>query len=78
MIELQSYYLQALSKIRKRLGDNHYKTIKNILNNAFDNNDDKNLHIMWMKILLEKYYDKMYKYKLNLRKKQIIFKGKDS
>ena len=76
MIELHSYYLQALSKIRKRLGDNHYKTIRDILNNAFDN-DDKNLHVEWLKILLEKYYDRMYKYKLNLREKQIIFKGKE-
>ena len=33
---------------------------------------------MWIEALLEKYYDKMYQYKLNLRKKQIIFRGKDS
>ncbi len=77
MIELQSYYLSALGKIRKRLGDNNYKTIKNTLNNAFDNNEKK-FHIMWIEVLLEKYYDKMYQYKLNLRKKQIIFRGKDS
>ncbi|MAL65066.1 MAG: hypothetical protein CMF94_03080, partial [Candidatus Marinimicrobia bacterium] len=49
----------------------------NILNNAFDNNEKK-FHIMWIEVLLEKYYDKMYQYKLNLRKKQIIFRGKDS
>lgn len=74
--ELKSYYLFALNKIRKRLGINHYKTIKDILNNAFENDDDK-LHKMWVGILLDKYYDKMYKYKLNLRKNQIIFRGRE-
>ena len=63
MIELQSYYLSALGKIRKRLGDNNYNTIKNTLNNAFDNNEKK-LHVMWIEALLEKYYDKMYHYGL--------------
>ena len=75
--ELRSYYLSSLSKIRKRLGDNHYQTIRNILNIAFDSNDKK-LHIKWIKILLEKYYDRMYGYKLNLRAKQIIFKGNEA
>ena len=74
--ELRSYYLSALSKIRKRLGDNHYQTIKNILKVAFDSGDKK-LHIKWVRILLEKYYDRMYAYKLNLREKQIIFKGNE-
>ena len=74
--ELRSYYLLALSKIRKRLGDNHYQTIKNILKVAFDSGDKK-LHIKWVRILLEKYYDRMYAYKLNLREKQIIFKGNE-
>ena len=73
-IELQSYYLFALNKIRNRLGNNHYKTIKHILKNAFENGDEK-LHKMWVGILLEKYYDRMYKYKLGLRKNQIIFRG---
>ena len=63
-----------LNKIRKRLGNNYYKTIKDILNNAFENDDNK-LHKMWVEILLDKYYDKMYSYKLNLRKNQIIFRG---
>ena len=75
-IELQSYYLFALNKIRKRLGSNHYKTIKDILNNAFENDDDE-LHKTWVGILLDKYYDRMYKYKLNLRKNQIIFRGEE-
>ncbi len=75
--ELLSYYLSALSKIRKRLGDNHYQTIKKILNVAFDSGD-KNLHIKWVQILLEQYYDRMYGYKLNIREKQIIFKGNEA
>ena len=77
VIELQYYYLSALSKIRKRLGDNHYQTIKDTLNAAFDS-ADKELHIKWVKILLEKYYDRMYGYKLNLREKQIIFTGNEA
>jgi len=76
-IELQSYYLSALSKIRKRLGDDHYQIIKDILNVAF-HSSDKELHIKWVKILLEIYYDRMYGYKLNLREKQIIFRGNEA
>ena len=75
--ELRAYYLSALGKIRKRLGDNNYQTIENILKIAFESSDKK-LHIKWIKILLEKYYDRMYRYKLNLRKKQIIFKGSEA
>ena len=77
VIELQSYYLSALSKIRKRLGDDHYQIIKDLLNAAF-HSSDKELHIKWVKILLEKYYDRMYGYKLNLRKKQIIYRGDEA
>ena len=77
VIELQSYYLSALSKIRKRLGDDHYQIIKDLLNAAF-HSSDKELHIKWVKILLEKYYDRMYGYKLNLRQKQIIYRGNEA
>ena len=76
IMELWSYYLAALKKIRKRLGDDHYKNIKNILNNAFKNSDE-GLHLKWIKILLEKYYDRMYGYKLKLRNKHVIFKGNE-
>ena len=75
--ELCSYYLDALYKIRKRLGDDYYKNLKNIMNQAFKNSD-RTFHLKWIKILLEKYYDRMYSYKLKLRNSQIIFKGNES
>lgn len=76
-MELCKDYLGALKKIKKRLGGNHYDTIKTILNNAFINSD-KMLHLKWIKTLLAKYYDKMYDYKLNIRKENIIFRGNEN
>lgn len=74
VMELWSYYLNALNKIKKRLGDDHYKKINSLLNEAFKNSDEI-LHLKWIKKLLEKYYDRMYRYKLNLRSEHVIFKG---
>ena len=47
------------------------------MNNAFKNSDE-GLHLKWIKILLEKYYDRMYGYKLKLRNKHVIFKGNEN
>ena len=76
-MKLYKDYTGALKKIKKRLGSNHYNTIKIILNEAFINSD-KILHLKWIKYLLEKYYDKMYDYKLNIRKENIIFRGDEN
>ena len=64
-------YQAALNKINRRLGGNNYLTIKNQMNKAF--NVQGGSHELWIKLLLEKYYDRLYKHKLDEISNQIIF-----
>ena len=68
---LLSAYQEALGKIRKRLGHDNYITINNEMKAAFG--AQKSSHKMWIRLLLEKYYDKLYKHKLDKINKQIIY-----
>jgi Predicted ATPase len=70
--ELLAQYLSYLDKIKKRLGGELHKKISSLMINAFDK--DKN-HEDWISKLLIMYYDPMYKYKLNMRKKNITHIG---
>ena len=66
-------YSKALIKIRNRLGGDNYLLIKNKLEMAFLNSnlDEK----LWIQLLLEKYYDKFYKHKIDILEKNIIYRG---
>ena len=64
-------YQAALNKINRRLGGNNYLTIKNQMNKAF--NVQGGSHELWIKLLLENYYDRLYKHKLDEISNQIIF-----
>ena len=68
---LLSVYQEALGKINKRLGTINYITINNEMKDAFGN--QKGSHKLWIRLLLENYYDKLYKHKLDLVRKQIIY-----
>ena len=68
---LLSAYQEALGKIRKRLGHNSYITIHKEMKVAFG--DQKASHKLWIRLLLENYYDKLYKYKLDKISNQIIY-----
>ena len=63
-----------MKNINRRLGDKVYNEIKNLMENAFDNND-KEFHKKWILMLLTNYYDKMYNYKLELRNNFIVYRG---
>ena len=71
---LQNKYLRSLKNINRRLGDKVYNEIKNLMENAFVNND-KDVHKKWILMLLTNYYDKMYNYKLELRNNFIAYRG---
>lgn len=64
-------YQAALNKINRRLGGNNYLTIKDQMNKAF--NVQGGSHELWIKLLLENYYDRLYKHKLDEISNQIIF-----
>ena len=67
-------YLGSLNNIKRRLGNVVYDNIKNVMKSAFHQNE-KEIHKEWILILLTNYYDKMYSYKLNMRKEFIVHKG---
>ena len=64
-------YQAALNKINRRLGGDNYLIIKDEMNKAF--NVQGSSHELWIKLLLEKYYDRLYKHKLDEISNQIIF-----
>ena len=68
---LLSTYKEALGKIRKRFGHDNYITVNNEMKVAFG--DQKACHKLWIRLLLENYYDKLYKHKLDKISNQIIY-----
>ncbi|MFL2983774.1 MAG: tRNA 2-selenouridine(34) synthase MnmH [Candidatus Neomarinimicrobiota bacterium] len=70
---LLEIYETALKKIRNRLGGDNYVLIKRELEMSF--NDQQVDNKLWIKLLLEKYYDRLYEYKIDILRKNIIFSG---
>lgn len=71
---LLNKYLGSLKNIKRRLGNKIYSEIKYLMENAFYNNEEE-LHKKWILMILLNYYDKMYNYKLDMRKDFIVYKG---
>ena len=67
-------YLGSLNNIKRRLGNVVYDNIKDLMKSAFHQNE-KEIHKEWILTLLTRYYDKMYSYKLDMRKDFIVHKG---
>ena len=66
--------INSLSKIQKRLGGKRYKEINAMMEKSFNTND-KESYKNWIRKILVYYYDPLYKYKMEKRKKYISFKG---
>ena len=72
------YLLESLERIRKRLGSQNYKKIKQKMDQASSGkltDQLKNIHRDWIQILLQEYYDPMYEYQLRKKEDRIIFRG---
>ena len=67
-------YLGSLKNIKRRLGNVIYYNVKDLMKSAFHQNE-KEIHKEWILILLISYYDKMYSYKLDMRKDFIVHRG---
>ena len=68
----------SLNKIQRRLGGQHYKTIKSIMEYAMDrhrNSGELLHHKEWIQNLLVGYYDPMYDYQLAKKTERVIFHG---
>lgn len=72
--KLLEKYLGSLNNIKRRLGNVVYNNIKDLMKSAFRQNE-KEIHKEWILRLLTRYYDKMYSYKLDMRKDFIVHKG---
>ena len=72
--KLLEKYLGSLNNIKRRLGNVVYNNIKDLMKIAFHQNE-KEIHKEWILTLLTSYYDKMYSYKLDMRKDFIVHKG---
>ncbi|MBE8167867.1 MAG: tRNA 2-selenouridine(34) synthase MnmH [Shewanella sp.] len=59
------YLLTSIDKIKKRLGGKRHQQIQTIMTQALKEQQSQNsvaLHLDWIQILLEQYYDPMYEY----------------
>lgn len=67
----------SLGRIRKRLGGLRYAQLSEQLEQALaaHRRGDPHLHRLWIRALLEDYYDPMYNYQLNKKAERIIFRG---
>ena len=68
----------SLAKIQRRLGGQHYKSIKSLLDYAISHHQNfgKSVdHKAWIHDLLVGYYDPMYDYQLSRKSDRVIFKG---
>jgi len=74
----QNSMYSSLLKIQKRIGNTRHSELLKLMQYAMQQQlkkDDDSHHAAWIKPLLCEYYDKMYDYQLEQKKRQIIFQG---
>uniref|UniRef100_A0A7S1VUJ8 tRNA 2-selenouridine synthase AAA domain-containing protein n=1 Tax=Grammatophora oceanica TaxID=210454 RepID=A0A7S1VUJ8_9STRA len=74
----REYLSGGMARIANRLGGDRYKKLSTLLNRAFQEQDstgDVTLYRVWISQLLEQYYDPMYKYQLEKKQDQVVFRG---
>lgn len=73
--------LARLKTLAKRLGLQQFQALTKLMTQAFSQvkkgqeTIDKELHFKYIRILLEKYYDKRYDYAFKSHKRSVVFKG---
>lgn len=75
------YVLDNLSRIQKRLGGERYRQVRDCFSAALTalfNRGEANLFDDGIRILLEAYYDPMYRYQMEKKNPQIIFSGSEA
>ena len=75
--QLFEHFASGLTHIRSKLGDQTYKTILACMTDAFER-DDRGLHREWIRLLLEKYYDKAYAYSESRWPREVAFEGDEN
>jgi len=77
-LNFEEYLLSALDRIRKRLGGERHTALRQLMQNALENqsaNGNVGGHDSWIQSLLEDYYDPMYDYQLQQKVGRILVRG---
>ncbi len=67
-------FINALWRIRRRLGGTRYRELLDLMKSGFDNGNQES-HLRWIKLLLTGYYDPMYDYQLGRKHERIVYRG---
>ncbi|MFT4713494.1 MAG: tRNA 2-selenouridine synthase [Candidatus Azotimanducaceae bacterium] len=75
--KLRLLFLTALDLIKKRLGQERYANLSELMKHAFEiqRQGDFSAHNDWIRLLLEDYYDPMYEYQLSKKRARVIDQG---
>ena len=68
-------------RIQKRLGNEGHTRLTTLLDEAWkhqQSTNDPTQHKVWIKELLEKYYDPMYTYQIEQKRERVIFSGNET
>lgn len=79
--EFSRYVLDNLDRIRKRLGGERYQQVRDCFSGALQayfSRGDASEFDEGIRILLEQYYDPMYRYQIEKKKPEIIFSGSET
>lgn len=77
-LNFRDYLLNALERLRKRLGGDRYAHLRATMEAALDlqrNSGDLGGHDEWIQALLQDYYDPMYDYQLRQKQGRIVISG---
>ncbi|MBP0596564.1 tRNA 2-selenouridine(34) synthase MnmH [Herbaspirillum sp. LeCh32-8] len=77
----REHLLAALGKLQKRLGDERYRRLNKLMEDALARQEKDgavDLHRAWIETLLSEYYDPMYEYQRESRRSRLLFAGNQS
>lgn len=69
------FFIQGLDKIRKKLGESRYASLRSEIERAFARSMTLDSHEGWIRELLKEYYDPLYQKGLKYNQEKIIFQG---
>ena len=72
---IRASFINALWRIRKRLGGTRYRELLNLMEHGFDSGNQES-HFRWIELLLTGYYDPMYDYQLERKHERIVYRGR--
>lgn len=77
-LSFRDYLLSAIDRIRKRLGGERHRQLRNLMEAALadqERSGKTGAHNAWIQPLLEDYYDPMYDYQLSRKEGRILVRG---